>query len=101
VKRLVLSILLIFSICSVVSLTAHAQGSEKQFSVVCKECGVINSEDGLFCAGCGSKLTRPLNPVSPRKSLNDYHDIFNFDSKKKPALIKSKDNTEVDPIEAI
>ena len=77
-KRLGLCILLIFSICLVAPITAHAQDSDKSTTVTCQECGVINSVDGLFCAGCGSKLTQPSKPTTPRKSLNDYDDIFDL-----------------------
>ena len=89
-KRLVLSMLLIFSICYVVPMTAHAQGSEKS-TITCQECGVINSSDGLFCAGCGSKLTHPTKPSTPQKSLNNYDDIFDFDSNKRTIIDKSAD----------
>jgi len=97
--------LLVFS--CIVTGTSYGVEISEVSEVICPECGEKNSEDGLFCAGCGTKLITSdvgdLSKSGKKKSLNFTNPVLNT-REPNPQIIKPAADpvgVSVDPREVI
>ncbi len=78
-KRLVFITIFVTSFSIISAEAGYAQLNEITEKIICSECGLENSDDGLFCAGCGIKLVQPPEQSPTTKTLDFDQPVFTPD----------------------